>query len=590
MGNPFLSARFVPLILLAGTFLSAGCSDSDYDFGNIDSTVGLGGNMLELPASSTENIKLHDVLELEANGCVVETANGDYVFRQQGGQVAAAHPLIDKIVVKEESRPEIIPVEVRLKVSDVRAGMRRSSAAVAEASGNIFEFHYHGDKPDEVKELTEAEMTGNVTLTLKFPSRLNSLVPYLQNLVLRLPEYMGAEDRGSSQTPVVAANVLSFSNVPTSRDLVVKINIKTLDFTKTDAVPGNSISQQGSSVKLNGFVGMTASGAVTGAPTGGSQDLGHITGVFESSQFTINVATGRFSPSITLDNLGDVMISGVPDFLKEGNVVADLYNPQISLDVSNDMQVSGIASGVITAVKDGRTTASVAVDGIRLEGGKTSHVCICRRADGVEGYDQVIVKDNLSELVKTIPDRITFTASATADDRQKGRLELGHSYTVQPSYSVDAPIAFAENAVIEYRDTLDGWHDDIKRLKLADDAYIQATANVENRVPAYLSLNVIPVDAGKKPVDGIAVQLVKSRVEASADGLQPATSPLEVRLLQTADDALERLDGLVMVVTGKADSGEGNSVTGITLNAQTHTLRLTGLKIKVVGKIIGEFN
>ena len=40
---------------------------------------------------------------------------------------------------------------------------------------------------------------------------------------------------------------------------------------------------------------------------------------------------------------------------------------------------------------------------------------------------------------------------------------------------------------------------------------------------------------------------------------------------------MKRLDGLVLIVAGKA-SGEGNAVTGITLNAQKHTLKLTDNK------------
>ena len=99
----------------------------------------------------------------------------------------------------------------------------------------------------------------------------------------------------------------------------------------------------------------------------------------------------------------------------------------------------------------------------------------------------------------------------------------------------------------------------------------------------------MPVDADKKELKGIEVQLVQKDVKASADGVESQTSPLEVKIMQTDDDAMKRLDGLVLIVAGKA-SGEGNAVTGITLNAQKHTLKLTDIKIKMVGKVIGDFN
>lgn len=89
------------LFLLLGTAAIlgfSGCTDNDYDFNEIDTTIGIGGDGLEIPSLSTEIIPLKDVLELEDNGSVVEDeVTGDYVFRQDGADVAPVHPFIDKI-------------------------------------------------------------------------------------------------------------------------------------------------------------------------------------------------------------------------------------------------------------------------------------------------------------------------------------------------------------------------------------------------------------------------------------------------------------------------------------------------------------
>ena len=42
-------------------------------------------------------------------------------------------------------------------------------------------------------------------------------------------------------------------------------------------------------------------------------------------------------------------------------------------------------------------------------------------------------------------------------------------------------------------------------------------------------------------------------------------------------------------VKGKA-SHEGTTVTGIILNSEKHTLKLENIKVKLVGKVIGNFN
>ena len=57
-----------------------GCMDDGYDFNEVDMTVGIGGDGLSLPVSSTDTIKLEDVLELDGSESVVVKDNGDYVF------------------------------------------------------------------------------------------------------------------------------------------------------------------------------------------------------------------------------------------------------------------------------------------------------------------------------------------------------------------------------------------------------------------------------------------------------------------------------------------------------------------------------
>lgn len=95
---------------------------------------------------------------------------------------------------------------------------------------------------------------------------------------------------------------------------------------------------------------------------------------------------------------------------------------------------------------------------------------------------------NLSDIVRTIPDVIKITdTDVRADQNKEAEFSFGTHYAVAPSYSVEAPLAFAENARIIYKDSTDGWHDGIKELELSDDAYVEMTANVESRVPSILT-------------------------------------------------------------------------------------------------------
>ena len=247
-----LSARLLPALFVAGALVFTGCSDSDYDFGNIDSTIGIGSDGLQIPVSTTENIKLGDILELEENGSVVEAANGDYVFRQDGGNVAPVHPFIDKIVVWKKSEPIITPVPVGIPFPTKSKGVRRNDSYVGDISGTgyLVEFHYRGEKPADVIEMKKAELKAPVTLRLKFDDNIKRSIQKFQELSLTFPNYMELADNGSLMTPTVNGRKVVFNDVPTSKDLVVKVNIKTIDFKAKQEYPGSSIKINGKDIQI----------------------------------------------------------------------------------------------------------------------------------------------------------------------------------------------------------------------------------------------------------------------------------------------------------------------------------------------------
>ena len=63
-----------------------------------------------------------------------------------------------------------------------------------------------------------------------------------------------------------------------------------------------------------------------------------------------------------------------------------------------------------------------------------------------------------------------------------------------------------------------------------------------------------------------------------------------MKITPKVKNSLKQLDGLVFRLEGSAKSANGNKVTGISLNEKEHTLKLNDIKVKIVGKIIGDFN
>lgn len=573
--NPILF-RLLAIGLMSGVSFLTSCNDNDYDLSEIDATIGIGGDKFEIPTSSTNVIKLEDVLELEENGCVVEDENGDYVFRQTMKNPASpVHPNISKIT--QTTHTSVTHSLSFLRTSSQSNSLSSSTQSYAlAAKGRALDIDFQFQKPVEVVKLLESATEATVKVTFNVPTELGKL----DQMKITLPEYMIVKDETSTNYQA-RNNQVEFTNVSGLVNKTIYIN--KIDFTKG----GNDIEVGSNTIKLKGGVDVYALCNNPKMVTSTS-----FTVRIDFSDININSATGYFKPHIALNDLGSVEIdnAGIPDFLKGGNVNIDLYNPQIKLTVSNDMNVEGKVTGTLTAVKDGKTTARVSVNGINVKADQTTTVCICRNKEGITGYDQVIEVPTLSTLISTIPDKITFAAMAEANDEEKGSFEFGHTYTIQPSYAVDAPIAFAENANIEYKDTLDGWNDDVKDLKLSKDSYILATANVESAVPAYLSVTATPVDVDHKAIstDDIEV-IVDGDVAASLDGKTSVTSPLSVKLIQKNENAMKRLDGIVFLVSGKAN-GENGAVTGITLNAKKHSLVLKDVKIQLVGRVISDLN
>lgn len=570
-------AKLLPCVAAAGVLALTGCQDDNYDFDEVDMTVGIGGDGLTLPVSSTNVIKLEDVLELDGSECVVVRDNGDYVFTQEGGDAELARPRIAAIEVEQTE-----PVEVVVEISAVPStgGMGFDITAGGKAQS----FSYSGSLPEEVTSLSHVALNTDLTFTVNFPAALSSAVSTVRRMAVTLPSYMEIV----GVVPGADGNTLVFENVPTNRPFSLDVTLTGLDFAEDKQVNGRVAIENRQVVMEGDILVDVEATASTNTGIDGSQ----IRSAMRIDPIKITSATGTFTPEIYLDNLGDVDVTGVPDFLTDGRVRVDLYNPQIIITVSNDMAVGGLVTGTIRSFKDGSQLAEVAVPQFRVNPSGTTTVCFCRRDEGIDHslYDDVQAIANLSDLVETIPERITFEASAHADPSEESYFEFDHDYMVQPSYTIDAPIMFDENARIVYKDTLDGWHDDIEDFELADGAYINLAATVENRVPAYLTVDAKAVDVdGNEMGDDEITVTVNNTVAASEDGETPAETALSVDLRQVGEGAFKRLDGIIFNIEAAASDGN-KAVVGKTLNAQKHSLVAKDIKVTLVGKIIGDFN
>lgn len=579
-------------LLLVGGFLVTGCTNSDYDFNEIDATMGFGGDGLELPASSTMDIPLKDVLDLEENGSVKLDDEGNYLFQLTGSGSSEANPKIEPIRLEGRSYNANIPISLSASAKATRS--LTASSVIPEVKEKMFE--YHGvDK--SVKSLTKANMKPvTMKLTLGF-SGISSVISKIKKATLTLPGYLSLNRvvGDGNGMPIPTSSRIDIADISTSRDMVLTITSNELLFSEQDAYGTLSIAEDGK-IDMDGYFGLKIDDfELTGTPSTANMS---IAAKVEVENIKLTSATGVFDPEVNFGTLGEVDVTGVPDFLSDDNVVADLANPQILLTINNEMNVAATVKATVTATKSGQTTATVQLPEMYIEKNSvspTTQICICREKTpeltAQYGEKNVYAVSNLSTLINKIPDHVSIgNVEARADQSREATVEFGKPYHITPSYEVYAPLAFGKDAVIEYSDQFDGWNDDIDDLELSENTYVRLTADAISKVPAALILEATPLGVGGADISNlIEVNIKKGEVSASTDGETAVTSPLEVEIREKVKGGLKQLDGLSYKIQGKA-THNGTTVEGITLNANKHTLKLNNIKVKLVGKIIGDFN
>ncbi len=613
--------RLLPMMLTAGIIAMAGCTsvDDGYDLSDLDMTIGVGGDGITLPTSSTDSIMLSDVLDLSENGDVKTLPNGDYVFQMAGKEIESAHPRVEKISLNPLSQMSSL---FRFNLSSsakAASSAKRISGHIDETTAlqQMFTFTGHSDVVESVSTI-EVEPSA-INMRLAF-SGIKNAVSTINQLQLFLPDYfdLSSSDITSNQSvgiqvsKVSDATCITISNVSTASDLTLRINVTRFDFTKTasDSKYGNITVDAANNHKITLFgkynVAIKADWSVDDASSASGVS---ITSTVSAETMLIKEATGKINPAIDFE-IGETRVTGIPDFLSDGNVVADLDNPQIRFTVTSDLSVAAKIGGNvdgkqthIVSSKNGTVLASVDLPEINVKAGSTSApvtttICICRDASKLtDTYDVVKEIPNLSSLIKTIPDAIKVeNINPRADNTTESTLKMGYTYTVSPSYEVYAPIAFGEDGHIVYKDTLNDWATDLKDVTPYIDkndpsknTSVELSADIVSRIPAYLTLSIQPVDKDGKAISSNVIKVTNPETVAASDGKSLVTSTVAAQMTLMTEDALDVLDGVILTIDGSA-SGKNGKVTGVTLNSKTQKMKVENLKLKLIGKVVTDLN
>ena len=608
-----LSAFFI-----AGSIALTSCSsDENIDIDNVDTTIGVKLNNFTVPLGKSEDIQLGDVLDLKEGDCIRTTANGDYEFFKEGDDVQETDVNVDPV---KFSNPVIQSFKFQFtpSTSSARSSRRALPEVITVDKQKINAFNFSNDEViKEVESLTHASVSSKIKLELKFGSVKDFTKKV--SLALEFPSYLELELENTSLNGIaIEGNKLSLTDIETSADLSFYLKLTGIkDFKTSKPASGDYVVVSPTEISMNGtvFMDMSIKSADLNVPDLEdpiavaalmAKEYTMSANVIFDEDITLTEATGYFNPTIELDDIGDIEIGNdVPDFLKDddekGDVDLTLSNPNITLSVESNIDAIGILNATLTAYyeKKGKPTEkkTMTLSNIKTtphkgdisEKTKTT-IYICRKAEGAPAGATVIVKDgsdgdlDIAELLRQIPDKITFKCNAGADKTYLGTIKLGTKntsakYKIKPSYSFGAPLSLEAGSSIVYDDKTDGFYEDIKDndIDFRGEAELVITGKITNKSPLELVLESEAVDVNKNKINGIT--LTKSNViKSNLDGSAP--SILSITLKKDANVNLKdvKFDGIKF-------RAKATSVNPTTLNKNNHTIKLEDLKIGVKGEI-----
>lgn len=592
------ASRLCASLFLCASLLS--CVDDSYDMGkDIDMTVGLGSEGLQLKLGNTEPILLKDILEINDGENVNTTEAGLYYLIENGTTSFNFNiPEFSTRINKTELTPEMNIIDYSL-VEDILGGSASGNLIVPDnmmlhvenveaVSSMDLNVNNISKEIKSVKNVKLANGKINLKLEIKQSPGINFIISKIKNLKLHFPSYIEVE---GAVNGVLNLNDCTLENHVAN---LGDINIKAINF---EGEMGKNIVDGklniNDVVKMEGDFGFKSQGSFSMK----TNDYANITLSLTThdnngDRLTVNEVTGRFNPEIS-PRIDPISIGNdLPDFLKDEEVRVMVSNPTIKFDIDmSQVPVNIDMSGKLTASGNNVSTSPVYLpaganrgETVPLLSNKFSKLYFYQGENpfdpnGAETTADTYRVDNISELIKVIPDHINVDMSGGKVSVKQNVLHtvvLDRVYEASVAYSVYVPFNFENGLKIVYTDVIDEMNDDLKDYE-ADGVTI--TANVENSVPLDLVAKITPIDVNGQKIPGIKV--TDAVIKAAHDNKTEVT-PIELSVTLANRSDLRKLDKIEFRI-------EASSNASGALNSEQY-IHVKEIRLKLNGQVTADFN
>lgn len=585
--------------LLVCVSLSA-CVDDSYDMSkDIDMTVGIGSEGLQLKLGSTERILLKDILEVEEDENINTTEAGLYYLVEKGRTDFSFD--IPQVAIDIDDT-DLVPVAKVIDYAKVATALGvwetgklnvpsglGVTADVVEASSDM-SLRVDGISADvrTIKDVSLADGRFRLSLEIEQGKGTDFVISHVKNLKLHFPDYIkvaGAVDGILSLadcdpgTYKVDLGMVNIEKVCFAEKMGKDIVDGRLDVKDAVALEGDFgfKSRTSFSMGVDDYANLRLTISANGG-NGGDLVVSDVTGQFDPA----------INPSVDPINVGEAL----PDFLKDEEVRIKVSNPTIKFGVDMSQVPVGMdMSGKLTATGGNVSPSAVylpenaaAGDKVELRANHRATLYFHQGEtpfdpDGVEQGGELYKVGNISDLITVIPDYINVDMSDGKVSVRQGVLHtvsLGHEYNAAVDYSVYVPFNFDRGLKIVYNDSIDGMNDDLEDYE-ADGVTI--TANVLNTVPLDLVAKIVPADINGQPIPGITVN--DATIAAARDG-QETETPIELRVVLANRSDLRLLDKFRFRI-------EALSVDSDMLTSEQY-IHVNDIRLKLDGQVTADFN
>lgn len=566
----------------------ASCVDHDYDLSkDIDMTVQVGSEGFTLPASDTEPCKLSQILDLDENSSIKAVkagqyglAEGDYVLVQSG----SADPSTVEINKVNIGSLNGSTTETRLD-EFVFGGLDR---VTVDVDGNPVNIRL--EDSNVTRELVSVK-SADVAVDIQFEIRFKS-TDFSGDVIIDKgfraifdPSWaLEVTDPATARFLTTdGGNVAMFTRdvaVNTQSSLILHLLLTKVDLTKA---PGQGLIAPGH-FKLECDVKTLGQVSISGRDMQPGQvaNLDFVT-TTRPTDARLLAVTGVVDPKININNT-TIEINDIPEFLESDQNVLDIENPRISFTVYNGSPVDINLNALLKAFdKDGKVRTvglgnENGTDPIVIEGERTTTFVVSRRPLNITSGKNIVVED-LGDLIKTIPDHLTFQDVKAKALPDVVTLTLGKSFEYECDYEAVVPLAFGADLRLHYTHDEGDWDEDLHKYNFNQ---VQVTADVVNTLPVNLMPEVKALDRRGREIDDVVVEVEGTVAAGTID--KPVTSPLKILLRSNADNLAE-LDGVRLIFDGTTDAAH----VGENLNKQ-QSLEFNNIIVKIIGGVTVDLN